>query len=232
MKLRNYLALAGLAICLILIGCGNKEAKQREEFINILQAKIITPKGVNTPSLTDEERKKLGLYADHFQVMIDFHTAMDKRMDKMAELMEKISQLKLSNDPRENLDSINQVKEMIGEMTTGLNEEFAKAQTNKEALRQPDDLKAVFDQAFEKSLARSVNAFNALMGQVDEALDGQKTLYEFVLANKDKLDLSGSAIMIKDESIESELKERMNEANKKASKLNSAQSQFNKAMRE
>lgn len=232
MNLRNYLLSGILAVSLIMTACGNKEPQQREKFIDILQTRVITPKGIYVPQLTDDERKQIGIYIDHFQILTDFHEAMDLRMSKMGDSIQKMSQIKPSTDPQENLESIIQVKNVINEMNTGLNEEFAKTKINKEALQQPDDLKAVFDQAFEKSLLKPVNAFNAMMNKVNEALDAQTKLYEFIQANKGKLDLSGQTIIINDESIQAQLQELMNEVNQKAAELTSTQADFDRAMRE
>lgn len=232
MNARNYLFSAILAISLIMTACGNKEPQQRADFITILQTQVITPEGAKIPKLTDEERKQIGIYADHYQILTDFEQAMDSRMNKIGDSLQKMGQLKPSSDPQKDLESIVQIKSIINEMGTGLNEEFAKAKINKEALQQPDDLKIVFDQAFEKALVKPINALSAVVNKVDEVLEAQKNLHEFVLANKSKIDLSGQAIVIKDESIQARLQELINEANQKLTELQAAQTDFNRIIRE
>lgn len=230
MKLRNYLILAGLAVGLIMVGCGSKEAEQRAAFINILQTKVIAAQGFTVPVLTEEERGKIGPYADHLQLFIDFNTAVGGRMTEMSEAMIKIGQLRPSKEPQANLEAIAGIKDAIGKMSQSVDEEYAAAEAKKNALKQPDDLKVVFDQAFDKALTRPVQALKNMTAKIDLALEAQKNLYEFVMANMDKVDLGGPMITIKDKSIEAQLNKLMAEANQKAADLGSGQVDFLKAL--
>ncbi len=143
------LAASALSAGFALSGC-SAEPKQRIAFIAFLQSRVLSNKRSSVPRLTPAEKEEFGIYASHYEVIAAFHEevkgiaafkAMEDlgggRMLTLPQLMEK----------RASLQKMQALMTPGGEL---LQAALDQANKRKAALNQPDELKTIFDAAFQK----------------------------------------------------------------------------------
>lgn len=147
----RYLMLPLMLATLIMASCGDKEPAQRKAFIDFLQTRILAKQTVSVPQLTKEERDQFGPYSDDYLLITDFHQQMSNEMNAslgpvFAGLNETITVGKLL----EKRDDLQKMVESSANWREKLVVLRKQADTRHSALKQPADLKVVYDQAYEK----------------------------------------------------------------------------------
>lgn len=188
-----------LALCGVLAACGDSEADQRKAFIHFLQTGILDKPGVHVPRPSDDEIRSFGPYAAHYAVITNFTTnpQMVGVGDKMVQVTQKTSVHSIDDLVMRRAE-IKSVGLDLAQLREAMNREFAATKAARDALKQPDDLKAVFDRAFDKDVAAPVNAFNeAIPLAVDIAATSVK-LGDYIDAHHDRVSVSGTSVAGKD----------------------------------
>jgi hypothetical protein len=103
------------------------------------------------PNASDE--KAFGPYLPHYAIILDFNKDMNVSIQDF-----KAQMIKFGFGPNPNPRSIEQMaaapadltvlKDILEKMEQGLETRLAKANADRAALKQPDDLKAVYDKTF------------------------------------------------------------------------------------
>ncbi len=225
---RPFLALA-LALPLVLAACGSKEPEQRAAFMQFLQTRIVDKPGVRVPKLTDEEKKSFGDYASQYAVITDFNTGMDASVKPMGNLMQKGAMRSL-NDVVTRRDDIKAVQSGLKDMGEALTKEQAKADAARAQLKQPDDLKAVYDKAYDKTVTLPANTFREVLPQITGTLDSSLAIADYVDAHKSQIDLSGPVARVQDPTVQAELNKLLQELTAQAQKVQAAQTRLQAVM--
>ena len=84
-------------------------------------------------------------------------------------------------------------------MEQGLETRLAKANADRAALKQPDDLKAVYDKTFDRLAAAPAVAFENYAKALDSGIDAAIALVTYINAHRAKLVVSGMQIQAKDQ---------------------------------
>lgn len=225
---RPFLLLA-LALPLVLAACGNKEPEQRAAFMQFLQTRIVDKPGVRVPQLTDEEKKSFGDYAAQYAVITDFNAGMDASVKPMGSLMQK-GAVRSLNDVIARRDDIKTVQTALKDMGEALTKEQGKADAAHAQLKQPDDLKAVYDKAYDKTVTVPANTFREVLPQISGTLDSSLKVAEYVEAHKTQIDLSGPAPRVQDPTVLAELNKLLQELSSQAQKVQQAQTRLQAVM--
>ena len=196
--------LACLSLLLFLTACGDSEPEQRKAFIEIIQKNILDQRGGRIMLLTEDNRKAIGPYAAHFDFLTDAVQASEKldvddQINKVQKLTDDLSRTNDAQKRREILDSIDVAK---NEVRSSIEKQVADLNTRKAALKQPDDLKAVFDKAYEKHIGKPVEVSMRIFDASDAFLKTVRDLNDYVLANPKKVKYEGVNVMILDASAE------------------------------
>jgi hypothetical protein len=195
------------ALCLVfaatLAGWGNSEADQRKAFIAFLQDINNRPGAhVLVPNANDE--KAFGPYLQHYAIILDFNKDMKSPTDDfMAQL------IKIGFGPSPSPRSIEQMaaapadltaaKVAVDKMEQGLETRLAKVTADRGALKQPDDLKAVYDKTFDRLVAAPAVAFENSAKALSSGIDAALALITYINAHRTKLVVSGMQIQAKDQ---------------------------------
>jgi hypothetical protein len=195
------------AMCLLLAatlaGWGNSEADQRKAFIAFLQD-LNNRAGAHVlvPNANDE--KAFGPYLQHYAIILDFNKDMN------GSVQDFIAQaIKLGFGPNPAPRSIEQMaaapadlttaKDVIDKMEQGVETRLAKANTERGALKQPDDLKAVYDKTFDRLVAAPAVAFENSAKALGSGIDAAIAFVTYINAHRGKLVVSGMQIQAKDQ---------------------------------
>ncbi|CAB3647321.1 MAG: DUF3053 domain-containing protein [Achromobacter sp.] len=225
---RPFLLLA-LALPLVLAACGSKEPEQRAAFTQFLQTRIVDKPGVRVPKLTEEEKKSFGDYAAHYAVITDFNAAMDASVKPMGNLMQK-GAVRSLNDVIARRDDIKTVQAALKDMGEALGKEQAKADAARAQLKQPDDLKAVYDKAYAKTVTVPADTFREVLPQISGTLDSSLKVADYVEAHKAQIDLSGPMPKVQDPTVLAELNKLLQELTAQAQKVQAAQTRLQAVM--
>ncbi|MCR9002693.1 DUF3053 domain-containing protein [Rahnella perminowiae] len=138
-----------------LSGCGDKEPAQRKAFIDFLQSRILDKPALAVPQLTEAQKKQFGDYTQDYAIITGFHHQMNIELDSslvpvfagMNGVNSVSNLLEQRDDLKKMADSSEKWKEKIVLLKT-------QADTRHAALKQPDDLKKIYDQAYEKTIVK------------------------------------------------------------------------------
>jgi Protein of unknown function (DUF3053) len=197
------------AVCIVLAATlagfswGNSEADQRKAFIAFLQDVNNRP-GIHFLVPNADDEKAFGPYLQQYAVILDF----DK--DMKAPMSDFITQIvKIGYGPNPSPRTIEQIaaapadlaaaKDAVSKMEQGLETRLAKANANRAALKQPDDLKAVYDKTFDKLVTAPTLAMDNYTKATDAGIDATIKLVSYINAHRTRLVVSGMQIQAKDQ---------------------------------
>jgi hypothetical protein len=147
-----------ILLAAMLAACGNSEADQRKAFIGFLQD-INGRSGIHFLVPTPDDEKAFGPYLQHYAIILDYDKDMKGPMDDFtAQIM------KLGYGPTPSPRTIEQMaaapqdlvvaKDAVHKMEQGIEARLAKVNADRGALKQPDDLKVVYDKPSTSLLPR------------------------------------------------------------------------------
>ncbi|CAB3651853.1 DUF3053 domain-containing protein [Achromobacter mucicolens] len=221
---RPFLVLVA-ALPLMLAACGDKEPEQRAAFTQFLQTRIVDKPGVRVPKLTEEEKKSFGDYAAHYAIITDFNAGMDASVKPLSGILQK-GQVRSVNDIVTRREDLKSVRAGLNDMNAALKEHRAKADAAHAQLKQPEDLKAVYDKAYEKTITLPADTFGDVLPQINATYDVTLKIADYVEANKSKIEISGNSVTVTDPAVQAELNKLLQEMNAQAKNVQQAQTRL------
>ncbi len=226
--MRNFVQRFGalsllLAFSFALVACGNNEAEQRKAFTTYLQTRVLDKPGIHVPKPTAEEKASFGDYAQHYAVITDFNEGMNQSVSQpMTQIMAK-GGLRSIGDLVSRRDDIKSAKDGLGGLRTALDQQTAKADAARAQLKQPDDLKQVYDKAYDKTVTVPSATFKEVFPALDSVFDSALAIGSYIEQNKSKIQVSGSTISVTDPAVQAELNKMLQQLNGQSSAINAAQ---------
>lgn len=217
--------LLALALPLLLTACGSSEPDQRAAFKQFLQTRIIDKPGVHVPKLTPEESKSFGDYTQHYAVITDFNSGMDASMKPLNGFVQKGAFHSLG-DVIERRDDLKTVQTGVNDLVAQLKQQLAKADAAHAQLKQPDDLKTVYDSAYDRTVTVPANTLLTVMPQVNGTFESGLKVADYVDAHKAQIQINGSVIQVTDPKVQAELNTLLQGLNAKAKVVQEAQTRM------
>jgi hypothetical protein len=219
-RVARFAALALLA--LTLSACGDDEPGQRKAFIEFLQTQIINRSGVHVPALNDADKKNFGGYTAHYAVITDFvgdagMMAMSRKINDALPPVQSIQALV------EQRAVVRKAGGEIGGLVQVMEEKYAKTKTARDALKQPDDLKIVYNAAFDKLIGAPLRGFEESTPIAQAITIAAANLGDYVAAHGDSVKIVGTSLQAKDKKTQAEIDALVNALNSNAGKFNEAQ---------
>lgn len=218
---RSTFVAAVLVVAFGIAACDSEPA-QRKAFIEFLQTRVVGKPGVHVPKPAAEQAAAFGPYAKHYEVITEFHAGLDQVVTKPL-------QRALEAAPR-SLDQLGSRRREIAEIRGGmaniraaLDKQLATADAAHGALNQPDDLKPVYDAAYDRVVTQPAKAFAEVFPDVDEATKAILTLAEFLDLHSDKIKANGSMLQVADPSLQPQLQTLVNALRAKQEAVQKAQ---------
>ncbi|MGV8926478.1 MAG: DUF3053 domain-containing protein [Ewingella sp.] len=199
----RYLMLPLMLATLILAvsGCGDKEPAQRKAFIDFLQTRILAKQTVAVPKLTEKEREQFGPYSDDYTLITDFYQQMNSEMN--ASLVPVFSGLNATTTVSTLLEKRDDLQKMI-ESSTKWREKLVilrkQVDTRHAALKQPDDLKVVYDQVYTKVIVQPSEVAEQAFTLVPKVLTLVVAKADFIKAQGKSVTVSGNIIQFEKQS--------------------------------
>ena len=180
-----------------LAACGNSEADQRKAFIQFLQTRIVDAPGIGIPRPTAEEKTAFGPYAAHYNVILNFADSADPagaykkfsfnlpRMDTAQNMLAQRAENRLAGG-------------RIEAALKNCYDRAAEAQAARASLKQPDDLKSVYDAAFDKVITKPVQALRSIAPIAQKMAKAAADIGDYLYIHPDKVRASGNDLRIAD----------------------------------
>jgi hypothetical protein len=213
---------------------GNSEADQRKAFIGFLQD-INNRPGIHFLVPTANDEKAFGPYLAHYAIILDFNRDMNAATkDFTAQIV------KLGFGPNPSPRSIEQIaaaptdldaaKDVAGKMVALIDTRLAKLNADRAALKQPDDLKAVYDNTFDKLVTTPTLATENSTKALSSGVDATIALVTYINAHRTKLIVSGMQIQAKDQHTLNEIAPLMKAYQDAGERFVAAQQQVDRVM--
>lgn len=225
---RPFLVLVA-ALPLLLAACGDKEPEQRAAFTQFLQTRIVDKPGVRVPALTDDEKKSIGEYASHYAVITDFNTDMEASVKPLTGIMQK-GALRSLGDIVARRDDLRTVQTTLNDMAEALKAQQAKADAARAQLKQADDLKAVYDKAYEKTVSLPADTFRDVLPQLNATFDSALKIADYVEAHKSQIEISAAIVKVSDPAVQAELNQLLQDLNAQAKNVQQAHTRMQALM--
>ena len=210
-------------------GCGS-EAKERKTFIDFLQTRIVDKAGLHVPRPTPEEEKSFGEYSKHFAVIRDFNGAMDTKVTApMRTMLEKGMPRSIPDLVARRAD-LAAVRATSVLLRTSIDTELAKADAQRAALKQPDDLKVVYDKAYARTVKDPAIMVRDFMPAVEATLLSAEKMAEFLEAHKDQIKFNGPMLEVSDPKLMEEANALMKQMGVRSNEVMAAQQKMNAMM--
>ena len=220
-----------MAFSLALVACGNKEAEQRKAFTAFLQTRVLDKPGLRVPTPSEEQKTSFGDYAKHYAVITDFNEGMNKSVSQpMGEVMAK-GALRSIADLSSRRDDLKAAKDGLAGLRSALDQQLAKADAARAQLKQPDDLKQVYDKAYEKTVTTPSATFKEVFPALDTVFDSALAIGDFMEKNKSKIQVSGSSVAVTDPAVQAELNKMLQQLNGQSAAINAAQQKMQAVVR-
>jgi len=186
---RWFAPIVALLVVLQLSACGDKEPDQRKAFIDYLQHTVMRS-GVKIPTLSEDQKQKFGPYVSDYAILVTFSQQLNKSVDaSLTPVLDQISQIRVPQDYLTKRDSLQQSAGALNLLAQQLQSAKAQADSSLAALKQPDSLKVIYNQAYDKIVVQPaaviIPAIPATAGlaqdlvQVGDFLQGQGTQVTF-----------------------------------------------------
>ncbi len=214
---RRLFALAAVFIVtLTTAGCFDNEPQQRRAFITFLQTRIIDKPGLHIPIMSDKDIADLGPYADHYRVMNGFHHNVDASISKDLATAMQIGSPRSLEDLRNHREILPVLKSGMSKMEADLNRSEADADAKHKALKQPPDLKAVYDIAYDRMVTKPAAVFREIVPIITGFLPAIEELAAYLDEHRDTITFRAGSPVVTDPAVRAKLAVLMEAAGKAA----------------
>ena len=200
-----------LGLVFQLAGCGDNEPEQRKAFTEYLQTSVISGTKVKLPALTEEQKKAFGNYTKDYELLTGFsdqlNTAFSESMQSSMNELRSLNSMKAMVDGREKVEK---AQTEVKAVQTKLDEIIKKTADSYAALKQPDDLKAVYAQAYGKIVTQQGDLAKQTLVLLDSTFDDILKISDFLKAQGDKIEYQGQVVQF----TEQDALDKFNEMNK------------------
>jgi hypothetical protein len=124
-----------------------------------LQTRIIDKLGLHIPIMSDRDVADFGPYADHYRIMNGFHHKLDASFSKDLARVMQIGNPRSLEDLRDHRDIFPVLKRRMANMKTDLERAEREADAAQKALKQPPDLKAIYEIAYDRTVTAPAKVF-------------------------------------------------------------------------
>ena len=197
---RLLVLISAFLIAGTLTACDNEET-QRKTFITFLQTRILDKKDLHVPTLTEDEKKSFGAYADHYAVIANFHGEMDATIKGPMMKAMRCGMITSVSDLVTRRKDLAVIREGVIKMKGDIDVQLAKANQAKAALSQPDDLKPVFDAVYARTVTAPAKLMSDVFPAVGDMLGAADNLAGWIEEHRNQIQVNGMMVQVSDQKL-------------------------------
>lgn len=161
--MRSGMLLTGVLLVLQLTACGDKEGDQRKAFTDFLQNTVMRS-GEHLPSLSENQKQTFGNYASDYAILYGFSQQVNQAVDQgMRPVVDELAAIRVPQDYLTRRDSLRQASGNLSVLTQQIQSAKMQADSSKATLKQPDDLKKVYDSVYAKVVTQPASTLIPLI---------------------------------------------------------------------
>jgi hypothetical protein len=195
------------AAVLLTAGC-DREPQQRQTFIDFLKKEAETPRKNALEIPTPAMRKRYGNYAPYYDVIIDFNKTISTDISKPINRLYRECRAVLNkpdSSVTERREAITKLRDALQKIEKSLDSELAIAEAKAAVLSQPNNMKIVYFQVFDKYVRHPARELKATLAPTDELLGKYLAMLDFFDAHKGKITIQDGMIQINDPKLTAQL---------------------------
>lgn len=147
-----------LLVVMQLTACGDKEPEQRKAFIDYLQNTVMRS-GAHIPTLSEDQKQKFGNYAGDYAILVGFSQQLSRSVEaSLTPALDQINQIRTAQDYMSKRNNLQQSVGALNLLGQQIQTAKSQADTAHATLKQPDDLKAIYNQVYNKVVTAPANA--------------------------------------------------------------------------
>jgi Protein of unknown function (DUF3053) len=214
---RRIAVLAALfTFALGLAGCFGQEPAQRKAFIEFLQKRIINKPGLHIPIMSDQDIANFGPYADQYRIMNGFHHRLNDAISADFTRAMQIGSPRSLDELVQHRAMLPVVRQGMNKMKTAIDKALAEADAAHMALKQPPDLKVVYDEAYNHMVTKPANVFRDIIPVMESGLPVIEKIAAFLDEHRNAIEYRGGMPYSRDASLRPQLDALMQEGAKVA----------------
>ncbi|MDQ1212848.1 DUF3053 domain-containing protein [Pantoea anthophila] len=191
---RSGMMIAGVLIVLQLTACGDKEGEQRKAFIDFLQNTVMRS-GEHLPSLSENQKQSFGHFASDYAILYGFSQQANKAVEQgMRPVVDELSAIRVPQDYLSRRDSLRQATSALVIVTQQIESAKMQADSSKATLKQQDDLKKVYDSAYNKVVTVPANQLIPLLPQLQALSQGAVQAGDFLQSQGTRVSFNDGAV--------------------------------------
>lgn len=225
LKRAVYPALFLASLLVGLSACSNEQG-ERKAFMEFLQTRIVDQPGLRVPKLTAGEQKSLGQYSAQYAIIGDFNDRMGQAFNAASPAIQTMASLSTPQELMNGQARISEARDALAKVKGQLAGELAQTQSARAKLEQPDDLKPVYQAAFDKTVSKPSELMLKVLEQTDGILAEANKFAVFLESNQASLNFVGSQVEVTDPKLLEALNAHLGALNEKRQKLMALQSEL------
>ncbi|MBD8164996.1 DUF3053 domain-containing protein [Erwinia persicina] len=216
-----------LFMVLQLTGCGDNEADQRKAFIDFLQNTVMRS-GEHLPSLSEDQKQKFGPYVSDYAILFGFSQQVNRAVDSgLKPVVDELSAIRTPQDYLTRRDALRQASGSLGVLTQQIQAAKTQADSSKAALKQPSDLKTVYDNVYTTVVTQPATTLAPLLPALQALSQDAVQTGDFLQQQGANVSFNGSAIQFPSQAQATQYNALMSNLSANARALTQAQSVLN-----
>ncbi|WNN48667.1 DUF3053 domain-containing protein [Siccibacter colletis] len=160
---RWFAPIAALLMVVSLSGCFDKEGDQRKAFIDFLQNSVMRS-GERLPTLTADQKKQFGPFVSDYAILYGYSQQLNQAMDAgIRPVVESVNGIRVPQDYMTQRDALRQANGSLNVLSQQLQSAKMQADNARSGLKQNEELKPVYDKAYDKVVTAPANAMQPLI---------------------------------------------------------------------
>lgn len=207
-----------------LTGCGDKEADQRKAFIDFLQNTAMRS-GEHLPALSEDQKQRFGNYASDYAIVYGFSQQINRAVDSgLKPVVDELSAIRTPQDYLTHRDPLRQASGSLDVLAQQIQTAKTQADSSKAGLKQPDELKAVYDNLYNKVVTQPASTLLPLLPALQKLSQDAVQAGDFLQQQGSQVTFNGQTVQLASQQLATQYNTLMSNISANASALGQAQS--------
>lgn len=177
-----------------LTGCGDKEADQRKAFIDFLQNTAMRS-GEHLPALSEDQKQRVGNYASDYAIVYGFSQQVNRAVDNgLKPVVDELSAIRAPQDYLTRRDSLRQASGSLEVLAQQIQTAKTQADSSKAGLKQPAELKTVYDNLYNKVVTQPADTLLPLLPALQKLSQDAVQTGDFLQQQGSQVTFNGQTI--------------------------------------
>ncbi|KEY56538.1 DUF3053 domain-containing protein [Serratia sp. DD3] len=186
-----------LLVVMQLTACGDKEPEQRKAFIDYLHNTVMRS-GVHIPTLSEDQKQKFGTYVSDYAILVGFSQQLSKSVEaSLTPALEQINQIRTAQDYIAKRDTLQQSLGALNLLGQQIQSAKLQADSARAALKQPDDLKAVYSQVYDKIVTTPSNSLMPVIPTTSSFVQELVLVGDFLQAQGNQVSFNNGGVQFR-----------------------------------